>query len=175
MCVIPLPQQRAGCSQRGASHHQKRGGFGLMSSLSPPDQASPPALLAGDAKSLLACSETAGADAGGSPTAEHPSTGSAPAPPRTGTKLMLPPRPCCFWVARGETGPSASALPIPASGPFPRAGAGSAHRGGSQAWEGKSRHRQGRGGGGTTHRAQGAVPSTHRQHHTWCPKPAIGV
>lgn len=77
VCVILLPQRTAGCSQRGALYHQKQGGFGLMSSLSPPGQASSPALLAGGTKSLLACSRTAGADAGGFPTLENPSPSSS--------------------------------------------------------------------------------------------------
>lgn len=80
----------------------------------------------------VACSETAGADA--------LPLQSIPAPPRRGTKLTLPPWPRCFWVVRREKGLSTHALPIPASRRFPRASAGSAPRGESQAWEGKSQH-----------------------------------
>lgn len=90
-----------------------------MLSLSPPGQASSPALLAGGTKSLLACSGTAGADAGSFPTLENPSPSSS----SERDLLMLPPWPCCFWVAHGETGPSTDALPIPASRHFHRAGA----------------------------------------------------
>lgn len=119
VCVILLPQRTAGCSQHGTLYHQKPGGFGLMLSLSPPGQASSPALLAGGTKSLLACSGTAGADAGSFPTLENPSPSSS----SERDLLMLPPWPCCFWVAHGETGPSTDALPIPASRHFHRAGA----------------------------------------------------
>jgi len=139
-CVVPVPQRRAGCSQRGALQR-------LRADAEPFSSGS--GFASCPARSLVAKSPR-------SPAAKQPAalplrSIPAPAAPRRGTKFTLPPRPRCSWVAGGETGPFADALPIPASRCFPRASAGCAPRGGSQAWEGKSqnwlvRDRDGAGG-----------------------------